>query len=86
MTSYHLATFKCRLFQNQISKTAHYFEEMCQQNAVSSLPLDKLYKFQMTLNRGLSIKSADVLFGTTGSTVRVAGGFFNRQERVSECN
>lgn len=86
MTSYHLATSKCRVFQNQISKTAHYFEEMCQQNAVSSLPLHKLHRFQMTLNRSLSIKPADVLFGTIGSTFRVAGGFFKRQERVCDCN
>lgn len=59
---------------------------MCQQNAVSSLPLDKLHRFHMTLNHSLSIKSADVLFGTIGSTVRVAGGFFKRQEGVSGCN
>lgn len=59
---------------------------MCQQNAVSSLPLHKLHRFQMTLNRSLSIKPADVLFGTIGSTFRVAGGFFKRQERVCDCN
>lgn len=82
----HLVTSKCRIFQNQICKSAHYFEEMCQQNAVSSLPLDKLYRFQTTMNRIMSIKSADVLFGTTGNAVRLVGGFFKRQERGSDCN
>lgn len=42
--------------------------------------------FRWLFNRSLSIKSADVLFGTIGSTVRVAGGFSKRQGRVSDCN
>lgn len=83
---YHLAAFEGRIFQNQICKSAHYFEEMCQQNAVSSLPFDKLHRFQTTLSCSLSIKAADVLFGTLGSAVGLVGGFFKRQERDSGCN
>lgn len=50
------------------------------------LASDKLYRFQTTLNRSLSVKPADVLFGTIGSAVRSVGGFFKRQERDSGCN
>jgi len=59
---------------------------MCQQNAVSSLPPDKLYRFHTALNCILPIKAADVLFGNAGSAARLFGGFSIKSGRESDFN
>lgn len=58
---------------------------MCQQNAVSSLPPDKLYRFHTTLNCILPIKAADVLFGNVGSATRLFSSFSIKSGK-SDCN